>query len=224
MVLPVKRRAAIRGSSIPSRLQVGEVTVGQEPALVVEPAAGSRSRRLIQAAHESVQYVGSAASRICPSTNLLSSRAVLSVHCDGVMGAEPGATPEQAPQPDRTETAVPKRKKVPHLAPVENIPAQGLDRPRLLERPHALDRRARALRDRAADRLRADARGRQVGPPRQLAVGGRHRRGALLPRAAPRPRAAAVAGPRPLRALARATPRRSSTRRWPATATSRTRT
>jgi transketolase len=49
------------------------------------------------------------------------------------MGAEPGATPEQAQQPDRIETAVPKRKKVPHLAPVENIPAQGLDRPRLLK-------------------------------------------------------------------------------------------
>jgi|RhiMethySRZTD1v2_1073278.scaffolds.fasta_scaffold70413_2 transketolase len=49
------------------------------------------------------------------------------------MGAEPGATPEQALQPDRTETVVSKRKKVPHLAPVENIPAQGLDRPRLLK-------------------------------------------------------------------------------------------
>jgi transketolase len=46
------------------------------------------------------------------------------------MSAEPGPTPEQ---PDRTETAVTKRKKVPHLAPVENIPAQGLDRPRLLK-------------------------------------------------------------------------------------------
>jgi transketolase len=49
------------------------------------------------------------------------------------MGAEPGATPEQALQPDRTEAVVSKRKKVPHLAPVENIPAQGLDRPRLLK-------------------------------------------------------------------------------------------
>jgi transketolase len=49
------------------------------------------------------------------------------------MGAEPGAPLEPAPQPDRTETPVPKRKKVPHLAPVENIPAQGLDRPRLLK-------------------------------------------------------------------------------------------
>ena len=49
------------------------------------------------------------------------------------MSAEIGANPEQAPQPERTETAVAKRKKVPHLAPVENIPAQGLDRPRLLK-------------------------------------------------------------------------------------------
>jgi transketolase len=49
------------------------------------------------------------------------------------MSAEPGASREQASQPDRAETAVTKRKKVPHLAPVENIPAQGLDRPRLLK-------------------------------------------------------------------------------------------
>jgi transketolase len=49
------------------------------------------------------------------------------------MSTETGANPEQAPQPQPTETAVAKRKKVPHLAPVENIPAQGLDRPRLLK-------------------------------------------------------------------------------------------
>ncbi len=60
---------------------------------------------------------------------------------------------------------------------------------------------ARALRDAAADRLRADARGGEVGPPGQLPLGGRHRRGSLLPGAATRSSPAALARPGPLRAL-----------------------
>jgi transketolase len=49
------------------------------------------------------------------------------------MSIGPGASHDQAPQPNQPEKVVTKRKKVPHLAPVENIPAQGLDRPRLLK-------------------------------------------------------------------------------------------
>ena len=79
----------------------------------------------------------------------------------------------------------------------------------------AVDRRARALGDRAADRLRADARGREVGPPRLLALGRRHRRRALLPRPAPRPRATPTGRSATASSSARATPRRSSTRRSP---------
>ncbi len=49
--------------------------------------------------------------------------------------------------------------------------------------------------------MRADARGRKVGAPRLLALGRRHRLGALQPRPPPRPREPGVAGARPLRAL-----------------------
>ena len=87
-----------------------------------------------------------------------------------------------------------------------------------------LDPGARAARDRAADRLRADARGREVRPPR-LARSRRRtssRRSttascAMTPPAALARAATASCSPRAMR-------RRSSTRRWPATATSRTRT
>ena len=67
---------------------------------------------------------------------------------------------------------------VPDPTPRQHDPAGGHAR---------LDRRARALGDGSADGLRPDARGRQVRPPRLLALGGGHRRRALLPRPAPRP-------------------------------------
>ena len=104
-----------------------------------------------------------------------------------------------------------------HLKPVPD-PKPG---PRK-RRAQALDRRARALRDRAPDPLRADARGRQVRPPRLLAVGGRHRRRPLLPGAAPRPRPNPTGRSATASCSPRATRRRSSTRRSPSTATSRT--
>ena len=118
----------------------------------------------------------------------------------GARATSTGAARQQGPEP-----VMSKSKKAPHLAAVEAAADSASAAPRQPAKARqgspAHRRRARALRDGAADRLRADARGGQVGPPRQLAVGGRHRRGALLPGPAARSRPAAVARAGPLRAL-----------------------
>ena len=135
----------------------------------------------------------------------------------GARATSTGAARQQDPEP-----VMSKSKKAPHLAAVEAAAdSASAPRPPADEAPGTPIAGARALRDAAADRLRADARGGEVGPPGQLALGGRHRRGALLPGPAARSRPARAGPAATASCCRRATPPRSSTRRWPGTATSR---
>ena len=87
--------------------------------------------------------------------------------------------------------------RVTHLRPV---PDPAPPRPRGRRR-EGVGRRARALGDDAAHRLRQHARGREVGASRLLAFGRRHRRRALFSRPPPRSRQPRMARARPIRAL-----------------------
>ena len=161
---------------------------------------GSLHRMCLQRRRKSSEPGGrrptlpSVAVLVCRPCRPLLASARSAVPGDERRRARSAMSAERAPVAERlvaSEPVMTKSKKAPHLAAVEAT-ADSAPGGAGGARPSTSIPELERYATRAADRLRADAGGGEVRPPRQLAVGGRHRRGALLPGPAPRPRAAAT--------------------------------